>query len=512
MRCLPVLLLVCLLIVLPARAQEVLSPNAEPDHGGVAMGVGFTPDPLPISGVLAGGNIDVSALSMGQDCRGYVTAQPDFRINIVYPFPFLRFIFVSDSLLNDTSLVIRTPGGTYRCNDDSFSVDNPTLDYNALVMGEYAIWVGSLAPNTTAQGTLYITVAETIRPSSTGLIMPFAAPVITPTAGGVLLPTPIPGTVMDEALTPIHGSSALEHGFLPDPYWAVAVGGGTLPVPPHDAADPAQVAESECAGYATAAPQLRLEWRGISTRLRLFYIPATPADADTGLAVLSPDGWRCNRSFAPGFVDPLVEFINPAEGVYTIWVTNEAAPAAPVSGILYVTEKEYYPTFVPEIARDALPIVNGLDAALPPEQGAFDLPDNFAPDPLIIPMLGGGAVDVRAANETLDTRQGCLGYTDAAPDYTFNLLAPLAYLRLFFVAALPEGDGVLVVHTPDGRWYCNDDSYNSVHPTINLVGLVAGIHQVWVGNFDAPDALPGTLYITQSDTSPLEMVVGTPSP
>jgi hypothetical protein len=495
------------LLLNTAYAQDALSPNAPPDHDGIALGAGFTPDPLPIAGILGGGNINVAPFNLGDRCQGYVTAQPDFRINIVFPFTFLRFIFVSDSLLNDTSLIIRSPGGTYRCNDDSFTVNNPSIDYRDLVMGEYNIWVGAVAPNTTPQGTLYITISEGIVPSSTGLIMPFGAPVVTPTPGGVALPTTVPGSFMDSSAAPMHGTTVLEHGFLPDPFWLPVVAGGVIPVPPHDLADSTNVDDTLCRGYASSPPQLRIQWRGLSTRLRMFFVPSIPADADSGLAVRAPSGWQCSSSFAPGFLDPQVEFINPSEGVYDIWVTHETTPALPVSGILYVTEKQFYPTFVPEIVSSTITNLNGLDPSQPAKQGGLAVSGILASEPVAVTLSGGGAVDLGAANPSLERRSGCLGYHDAVADYALMLESPQLYLRLFFVAADAAQDAVLVVRAPDGSWYCNDDSYDSVHPTLNLIGVPAGEYSLWLGNFDAPEAITGSLYLTQGDLSPLSFVL-----
>jgi hypothetical protein len=496
---------VALLVVLPAHAQGGLSPNAPPDHSGIALGAGFAPDPLPAPSMLAGGNLDLAALSMGQECRGYVTAQPDFRVNIIFPFDFLRFIFVSDSLLNDTMMVIREPDGTYVCSEDSFDVNNPSLDFRAMATGEYNIWLGALAPNSTAQGTLYMTISEAVYPSSTGLVMPFAGAVVTPTPGGILLPTLSAGSFMDIDAAPVVGTVTLEHGFLPDPYWTVLVGGGGLPVPPHDLSNPADIVTSECAGFASSAPQFRLDWRGLSTRLRMFFIPATPSDADMGLAVHGPEGWVCNKSFAPGFTEPLVEFVNPAEGAYTVWVTNETAPELPVSGVLYVTEKLYYPTFLPRaLTTDAITQVNGLDSALPPAQAAAELGELFAPDPFVMPLVAGGTLDIPALNPELDARTGCEGFMDAAPDLALTLTAQQALLRMFFLPDDGVGDATLIMRTPDGRWFCSDDSYDSVHPTLNVVGAQQGIYAIWVGNYAVPDALPGSLHITQSSLSPVQ--------
>ncbi|MCA9907497.1 MAG: hypothetical protein KC519_02530, partial [Anaerolineae bacterium] len=490
------------LLTSTVHAQEVLSPNAPPDHDGLALGVGFAPDPLPVAGIIGGGSIDLGQENMGADCRGYVTAQPDFRINVVYPFSFLRFILVSDSLLNDMTMVIRTPGGAYVCNDDSFDIDNPTLDFRDLEMGEYNIWLGNIAPNSTAQATLYITISEAIYPSSTGLVMPFAAPVVTPTPAGVVLPTPIPGTFMDEQAAPANGEVVLEHGFLPDPFWEVLVGGGGVSVPPHDA-QAGTTDEAQCGGYTTGRPQMSLQWQGDSTRLRIFFVPNDGLDADMGLAILSPDGWACNRDFAPGFTQPQVEFINPAAGTYTIWVTHETSPNTLVSGVLYVTEKQYYPSYVPVVASASVELVAGLDAAAAPTQGSLDLAADFEPDPLTLPMTAGGPFDLETVNPSLPAQSHCVGFYNSAPNAIFRLNVPLTYMRLFFLADEAGADATIVLRASDGRWYCNDDSYNAVNPTLNVIGAPAGTYQVWLGSFGLEAAIPGTFYLTQTDATPL---------
>lgn len=509
-------LTLCILAFTPsAHAQDVLSPNANPEHSGVALGLGFAPDPLPIAGILAGGSLDLGSLNMGADCRGYVTAQPDYRINITYPFKFLRLIFVADSLLNDVAMIIRSPGGTYRCSNDSFAVTNPSLDYRDLELGEYNLWFASIAPNASPQGTLYVTLSETISPSSTGLVMPFEGPVITPTPAGIVLPTLLPGTYLDQQASPVMGTVTLEHGFLPDPYWVVVVGGGALSVPPHDAVDAASVQQAQCGGYTSSAPHLRLNWRGISTRLRLFFVPSVPAGADTSLAVYSPQGWVCNRSFSPGLLDPQVEFINPPEGVYNIWVTSETLPNNLISGVLYITEKQYYPTYVPAIANQSVDLIEGLDAAAAPEQGSAELPADFVPDPLLVPLNAGGSLDIATLNPGLNPLNHCEGFVDSGADFAFNLLTPLSYLRLFFLAADFTGDATMIVRAPDGRWYCNDDSYDLVHPTISIIGAPSGLYQVWLGSYGVAASIPGTLHITQTDATPQQpqgtMRIGLPA-
>jgi hypothetical protein len=145
-----------------------------------------------------------------------------------------------------------------------------------------------------------------------------------------------------------------------------------------------------------------------------------------------------------------------------------------------------------------------LEPDQPPGQANVLLSGAFEPDPLVVPVMAGGAFNLRSANADNATARQCVGFVNSAPDVVFNLAAPLPYLRLFYLVDAADADATLIMRSPDGRWYCNDDSYNSVHPTLNLVGPEAGNYQVWLGNFDAPDGLSGSLYLTQTDATPLE--------
>src|SRR5690606_19829519 len=79
----------------------------------------------------------------------------------------------------------------------------------------------------------------------------------------------------------------------------------------------ASTVDPACTGYVAAAPDYRLTWGGSGTTLRFLF--AGHGEGDATLLISGPDGAiTCNDD---GFgLNPLVEFANPAAGVYNIWV------------------------------------------------------------------------------------------------------------------------------------------------------------------------------------------------
>ncbi|MCC6804111.1 MAG: hypothetical protein IT319_14610, partial [Anaerolineae bacterium] len=292
---------------------------------------------------------------------------------------------------------------------------------------------------------------------------------------------------LNPTLAASSGTDDLTAGFLPDPYYRIVFGGGTL-----DAA--ASASGDECFGYASSSPGFRLNWSGSSTRLRFLFAPFNDAD-DAGLIVLGPDGeWRCNRDFAGGYTRPQVEFINPVVGTYTVWASNEVAPNESAPGVLYVTEKQYSPETVPAAGTAPTTLIGGLT----PGVSAFVF-DAAAPDPYVIPgSLGGGDINVGGQNAD------CPGAYSSFPSFGFTLPEPSEFLRVFFVSDEPRADASLIVLMPDGTWYCNDDSFHTKQPTVDIIGnLSTGGVSIWVGSFNPGESIPGILYLTHGSASPL---------
>lgn len=101
----------------------------------VSLAPGFSPDPQVGNGVAGG---PMAAQAMQQDCAGFISAQPNHVMQLGAVFLNLRVIVSAQA---DTTLAIRGPDGTLRCNDD-------TEGFNPIVQGmfqpgAYQIFVGT---------------------------------------------------------------------------------------------------------------------------------------------------------------------------------------------------------------------------------------------------------------------------------------------------------------------------------------------------------------------------------
>jgi hypothetical protein len=137
------------------------------NYGRVSLRPGFVPDPRSV-GIVAGGSIDVRSLNLGAGCVGYVTRQPDYIVNLTGTSPNLRFYVqvpgASPSSPTDTTLIINTANGGWRCNDDSHGGANPTVDIDNAAPGQYDVWVGSYQAGANARGRLFVTELRSNHP------------------------------------------------------------------------------------------------------------------------------------------------------------------------------------------------------------------------------------------------------------------------------------------------------------------------------------------------------------
>lgn len=146
---------------------------------------------------------------------------------------------------------------------------------------------------------------------------------------------------IDPDAQPNFGNVDLSAGFQPDPYIVTAVSGGPL-----DAST--LKLSADCVGFISSSPDFNIERTGSSGLLRIFFAGMR----DTTLVVRDPAGrYTCGDDFDA--TDPLVEFTNPAEGTYNIWIGSfasgdfvpgylmfselQSSPGAVISTILHVT-------------------------------------------------------------------------------------------------------------------------------------------------------------------------------
>ena len=128
-----------------------LNPNAAPTGGSRSLSAGFVPDPSTAS-VSGGGTVSLSSIA---GCTGFAAAAPTFSVTYsAGAFSLLRFFYVGSS---NAVLVVRDPFGGLRCNNDSFSTTNPTVDFNTPSNGTYLVWVGTTTSGGATSGTLSVT-------------------------------------------------------------------------------------------------------------------------------------------------------------------------------------------------------------------------------------------------------------------------------------------------------------------------------------------------------------------
>lgn len=126
-----------------------------------------------------------------------------------------------------------------------------------------------------------------------------------------------------------------------------------------------------------------------------------------------------------------------------------------------------------------------------PEPSSFltlDMNAGFALDPFVVSLNGGGEVDAK----TLDP--ACAGYINDKPVMTTHWAGAVDTLKVFYFS---NADSTLVVKRPDGTYACADDvSENVLDAQLTLTNPVTGTYQLWVGNYDAPQLIPGLLVVT----------------
>ena len=135
----------------------------------------------------------------------------------------------------------------------------------------------------------------------------------------------------------------------------------------------------------------------------------------------------------------------------------------------------------------ALP-ASAQDASQPANFGSRSLSVGFTPDPFTVSVVAGGGIDASRLGGS------CVGKISSAPD--FKLTYSAGSLPLVFRTRSGE-DTTLVINGPDGRWYCDDDSYGDGDALVRFNNPRSGVYDVWIGTYgDSPAR--GELQITET--------------
>jgi hypothetical protein len=135
-------------------------------------------------------------------------------------------------------------------------------------------------------------------------------------------------TELDWELEPYFGSIELTSGFSPDPYSVDVLSGGGIDL---------SYLGAGCVGFASEAPDFDVNYTAGSAELLRFYFVAEAGD--TVMVVNAPDGsWYCSDD-TDGSLDPMIDFVAPADGLYDIWIGSVTQDDM-LSGTLYVTGQQ----------------------------------------------------------------------------------------------------------------------------------------------------------------------------
>jgi len=110
-----------------------------------------------------------------------------------------------------------------------------------------------------------------------------------------------------------------------------------------------------------------------------------------------------------------------------------------------------------------------------------------------VDLRSGGNLDVRS----MRLGSACVGFAMARPDVIVRSVDSPPRLDLSVRAN--GGDTTLIVHTPDGRWLCNDDGGGGTNPRLRIESPASGQYDIWVGSYRADQHLRATFEISAGD-------------
>lgn len=90
---------------------------------------------------------------------------------------------------------------------------------------------------------------------------------------------------------------------------------------------------------------------------------------------------------------------------------------------------------------------------------------------------------------------GWRGYTITRPDFRFFYQGVSSTNRLTFQLTSSRVDTVLLINTPDGQWFFNDDSNGTFNSTLTFSPVLQGQYDIWAGAYNNSSNNPAELWI-----------------
>ncbi len=141
-------------------------------------------------------------------------------------------------------------------------------------------------------------------------------------------------------------------------------------------------------------------------------------------------------------------------------------------------------------ATEPPPPVATLNFSLPPVFGSTALTSGFVPDPFTVGVTAGGPANVSYLGS------GCSGFASVAPSFSVNYTSgSFPTLRFYFIGS---GDTTMIINSPSGSYFCVDDSFGTLNPTIDFNSPTSGRYDVWIATFAEGGSVGGTLHVTEN--------------
>lgn len=390
----------------------------------------------------------------------------------------------------DASLLVHTADGQWRFNDDGNGNLDPrlTLAAGPALDGTVDIWVGSFGDEA-CPATLQLaqaTVAAPITPFSRGPVAsaplggsaPLLAQAQAPQPAPLPMPAPMPAPV--PAPVPVPIPAPMPVAVCPNPN---LVGPSLNVTGPQLVAGQAYVAQiggqheiDACPGingygFANEAPSFTLY---MSQMDGYDFTAEIVSDCDPTMIIRDAYGqWYFNDDGPSGLQPQLV--VNGAQlnGRVDIWVGG--FDGGTCQGTIVFRASAAMMPSVPGAGMQGCPNPNlqgGM--AVTTSGSALFTPTNYV-------VLAGGTQDVGLCGLPIFAT----GFFPAQPSVSFLLSGMEEYARLE-IQGQSSCDTVLLVRTPDGNWYFDDDSNGNLDPMLDIYGaaMLNGRVDVWVGTYD----------------------------
>ena len=90
---------------------------------------------------------------------------------------------------------------------------------------------------------------------------------------------------------------------------------------------------------------------------------------------------------------------------------------------------------------------------------------------------------------------GWRGFTITRPDYRLFYQGVSHTGRLTFQLTSHAVDTVLLINTPDGQWFFNDDSNGTFNSTLTFSPVLSGQYDIWAGAYNQSSNNPAELWV-----------------